>query len=621
MYVHSVGLVNFKSFGESQGNLIVLERNVTAIIGKNESGKSNVLDGLSRITFLKRNNNAFSEDVINRSVPMERKYNKYIVTLKPSDNDKIFDGLTETIIEISKEGHIVKGGFLEYYLQKIYPEIEEVLGILGNANSNALQLRDQEFNSYKNAYNCLQNKTKIDILTISSSLEFIQKRVKKIDESKQVVLQEKIEIIQRKWNDFAQMLPIFYYRYDNKHLKQNYTYEEIERELNNSDSIVSSSLLKELVHVIDIAKEDFLSAAKTGHSSNQVSLRQKIIRTLKKKIDDPFNTFYKTEEVHLNLEFNNGNVTIAVQSNDGESLLISERSNGLKWYLETFIDAQANNIPEKNVVYLFDEPGISLHVNAQRELLKLFRKLTDNGNQVVYTTHSPYLLDTEKDGLHKIRAIVKDSEGISYIHNSAYAASIAPESQKETLAPIINALGMNLYDTFGPANGKINIVVEGISDYIYICTMAKLLNVDSDKYAIIPSVGATNVVHVCSILHGWGCRYIAVFDYDKEGVESGGEYMRKKMYLEYERHYCYIKEVTHEEIMKKTYTNAKYMIEDMVSGKEINRFCNERNFTKESKTLTAKLMCREIEDGRFVLAEESVNNFKTFFERIVRYCS
>ena len=51
MYIHSVKLVNFKSIGDYPESEIILEPNVTAIIGKNESGKSNVLEGLSKINF------------------------------------------------------------------------------------------------------------------------------------------------------------------------------------------------------------------------------------------------------------------------------------------------------------------------------------------------------------------------------------------------------------------------------------------------------------------------------------------------------------------------------------------------------------------------------------------
>lgn len=67
MYIHSVKLINFKSIGDYPEAEVILEPRVTAIIGKNESGKSNVLEGLSYINFAKRNQAAFTESVVNRN--------------------------------------------------------------------------------------------------------------------------------------------------------------------------------------------------------------------------------------------------------------------------------------------------------------------------------------------------------------------------------------------------------------------------------------------------------------------------------------------------------------------------------------------------------------------------
>ncbi len=213
----------------------------------------------------------------------------------------------------------------------------------------------------------------------------------------------------------------------------------------------------------------------------------------------------------------------SVNSSEGETLLLSERSNGLRWYLNTFIDAKAHGVSQSNVIYLFDEPGISLHVNAQRELLNLFEDLVDKENQIVYTTHSPYMLNIEDDGIHRIRAVDKDFEGYTHIYKTAYDARLSPQNQQDTLAPIISAIGMTLKDTFGPAKDKLNIVTEGVSDYIYLQTMAKILEIDMNKINIIPSFGVSNCLNICNILYGWNCSFIAVFDYDKEGVECGGE--------------------------------------------------------------------------------------------------
>jgi predicted ATP-dependent endonuclease of OLD family len=324
--------------------------------------------------------------------------------------------------------------------------------------------------------------------------------------------------------------------------------------------------------------------------------------------------------VTLSVDFNANSVTFSVQTGEGETLQLGERSNGLRWYLETFIDAKANNLPQRNVVYLFDEPGCFLHVNAQKELVSLFGHLADQGNQVVYTTHSPYMLDTEKDGIHRIRAVVKDPQGFTHIYKTAYDNKISPDSVHDTLAPIVNALGMNMNDTFGPAKNKINIVTEGISDYIYMCMMGKLLDIDAEKYAIIPSQGASKCVDICAILHGWGCKYIAVFDYDKAGVESGAEIMRNQLIYDLNKDYCFMNEVTQEDIDAKTYRTSAFMVEDLITREEINRFCEEMSISPGlKKALIAKKMSNAIDAGEFTLNDTAIANFRALFERILSY--
>lgn len=304
-----------------------------------------------------------------------------------------------------------------------------------------------------------------------------------------------------KWFLIKKVFPVFFFRNADKHLNTTYKLEDIDKELMNPLS-VPNSLLHNLIKLIGVSHEEFLLAAKSGIQPVQETARQRINRLVNEKINKEFHDFYQTEQISLYISFNLNGVSFMVQSADGEALMLSERSNGLRWYLETFIDARANDISGQNVVYLLDEPGTSLHVNAQRELIQLFKHLSGKGNQVVYATHSPYMLDLEEEGIHRIRAVVKNPEGFTKIYKTAYDVRISPDSQQDTLAPIISAIGMNLYDTFGPAEAKINIVTEGISDYIYVCTMAKLIGIDTKKYAILPSVGVTNCVHICCILHG-----------------------------------------------------------------------------------------------------------------------
>lgn len=617
MYVHSVKLTNFKSFGDYKENEVIVEPRITAIVGKNESGKSNVLDGLSQIRFRIRNNAAFNQDNINRNSTTGTE-NKYSIVLKPTSNDINMGISADTRIEITKNSYSATGGLLEFYLSTFYPLIDEIFELLGALNANPLQLKDQEWSNYQVYYNEIKNRDKIDIPLRTNAFDFLSRKAEKIAADKREQLIEKSNQAKEQWSELINKLPVFFYRKSDKHLNTTYKFEDIDKELKNPNSY-PNSLLSNLIKVIGITNDEFLLASCSGMTNIQESLRRKINRMINEKINQKFNDFYGTEEIFLDMGFNNGTISFVIQSNNGSSLMLSERSNGLRWYLETFIDAQANDISDRNTIYLLDEPGTSLHVNAQRELLNLFGHLADQGNQIIYTTHSPYMLDTENEGVHRIRAVVKDEEGFSYIYKTVYDPRIAPETQQDTLSPIVSALGMSIQHTFGPAKDKINIVTEGMSDYIFLCTMAKMLNINSNKYVIIPSAGASNCVNICTILQGWNCKYIAVFDYDEAGVESGGEYMRKNLCSEYKRQYCYLLDASQDDIDKRLYKSSKFMIEDLMIRSEIDKFCLESNCGNCDKTLTAKLMSNAIEAGSFTLSEDTKKNFKKLFDRIFSY--
>ena len=619
MYIHSVKLTNFKSIGNYSEAEIILEPRVTAIIGKNESGKSNILEGLSKIDFIKNNPAAFSQSIINRNNNSSDTENIYIITLKPLVDEIKIGLVAETKVTISKEQCTVTGGFLDYCKKNVMVYFEAIVDVLNKIGNNPFQLKDQDLVKYRAYKKELEQDDRLDLYRRSLALNFLYSQMSRTALDYKERLKEVLDTAKENWYPLLDMFPTFFYRNSGKHLKSSYKFEDIEKEVKNA-TIAPNSLLHDFVKLIGVSPEDFIFACKAGTTPNQETLRKRINRFINVKINKPFHDFYQTETISLDLSFNGGVISFMVQSEDGEALTLSERSNGLKWYLETFIDAQSNDIKNQNAIFLFDEPGISLHVNAQKELLHLFQHLAEKGNQVVYTTHSPYMLDLESEGIHRIRAVVKDVSGYSRVYKTAYDSRIAPESQQDTLAPIISAIGMNLNDTFGPAKEKINIVTEGMSDYIFLCTMAKVLNIDTEKYAIIPSVGASNCIHICSILHGWGCQYIALFDYDRAGVEDGGEFLRKNMFFEYKSQYCYMKDVTQEEVNQKTYKDASYMIEDVVTRDEIKKYCEETETSNSiGKTLMAKLMSNAVESGEYLLGEQCKTNFRELFNRIFSY--
>lgn len=454
----------------------------------------------------------------------------------------------------------------------------------------------------------IKNEDNIDIPSTTSALNTFVRWSSRITAEQQSQYKSLIDSIMTKWKKLCNLFPSMFYRYNDRILLSEYKGDVLKKELEDANSF-----LYEFVKYIGFTKEQILQAVSGKTDGSTSNLQDRIQEAIDTKINTPFESFYTVEKVKLKARFTTNILSFTVSTDSGSTMTLGERSNGLKWYLNLFIDVVANNLPSHQVVYLFDEPGISLHVNAQKELLKLFSDLESKGNQVIYTTHSPYMLDTENNGIERIRAIVKDDHGNTKIYRTAYDPEIAPEAQEDTLTPIVRALGMSISDTFGPAYDKFNVVTEGISDCVYLTCIGKQLGVDLSKFAFIPVVGANNLINVCIILHGWGCKYVALFDYDDEGVK-GGEVFKTKYELGYKKHYMYLKDASESEIKNKTYKTNKIEIETLVP--DLDDCLKTKGYAKCGKVLNAKWYADALKDNTYICPQETLEKFRDLFNRI-----
>ena len=57
----------------------------------------------------------------------------------------------------------------------------------------------------------------------------------------------------------------------------------------------------------------------------------------------------------------------------------------------------------RDVIILLDEPGLTLHGTAQKDLLRYLRQELEPHHQIIYTTHSPFLVPA--DNLASVRTV------------------------------------------------------------------------------------------------------------------------------------------------------------------------------------------------------------------------
>jgi predicted ATPase len=613
MILFEICMKNYKSLGDNDHNKLYCEPDVTTIIGRNESGKTNVLRGISEVSFFGNMSNAFGSDNVNRSE--HEKQIEYEIVLRNSEKEKELDISDTTYITIDKDNLIAKGGILEYFLREVKQYSDLMVDILSKNPSN---LGGNDLEALRKYLNYLRKEDALYLKKINDSLPFFKSRINVSEENKKIEIKDSITAFENQWTKLCDLLPQFFFRLNDRVLYPTYSYEELSKELASPESY-PNSLLPSLLKIIGIEKNDLLLAVQSGSSGVQVSLRSKIDRFINEKINVNFKKFYETEAVCLHAKIDSRILYFTVQTDEGEELKLDERSNGLKWYLNLYIDILANELNDTNVVYLFDEPGISLHVNAQNELLNLFKDLAGKGNQVIYSTHLPSMLNLNQGGIQKIRSITKDRFGITSIYNKAWDANILQEHQLDTLAPIVNAIGMSINNEFGPNQNRLNIVCEGPSDYIYLKNIFSYLHPSDNHLNIIPSQGVSNIQHICNILAGWDCCFVALFDYDKPGINYGYKVFKNNELYKYDIDYLFIKDVPELDIDSFTQDNC-YMMEDLVGRSLLGKCIEENNLPKDSdkneKVLLAKIFTSKVSLEKLSRDSQCFTEFEKLYNRL-----
>lgn len=195
---------------------------------------------------------------------------------------------------------------------------------------------------------------------------------------------------------------------------------------------------------------------------------------------------------------------------------LESRSKGLQWFFSFFLVFLAESRDNhRDCVLLLDEPGLSLHPNAQTDLIRFFEQLSQK-NQLIYTTHLPFLVD--HNSLDKVKAVYTE-KGLTKASNDISKA----DKEKKAIQPVNAAIGITASQSL--LVGCDIVIVEGVSDQFYL-TMIKNYLVSKGKFkpkrelVFIPVGGAKGVKPVVSIIHGNNSELpISLLDSDETGKQ------------------------------------------------------------------------------------------------------
>lgn len=213
-----------------------------------------------------------------------------------------------------------------------------------------------------------------------------------------------------------------------------------------------------------------------------------------------------------------------------EEVELEGRSTGLQWFLSFYLVFLVERADaHEGAILLLDEPGLSLHPLAQRDLSQFFQGLAQD-NQLLYTCHSPFLVDADR--LDRVRKVYVDTDGTSRV-TSDLSAVDGDIAQRGAAYAVHAALGLSVAESL--LLGCEPVIVEGPSDQHYLSGIKNVLiatgQLRPGRELVFPPGGGTKGVKaVASILAGRdGELPLALFDSDKQG-HATAESLRKGLY-------------------------------------------------------------------------------------------
>lgn len=164
----------------------------------------------------------------------------------------------------------------------------------------------------------------------------------------------------------------------------------------------------------------------------------------------------------------------------------------------------------KATYFIFEEPELFLHPQAQKELFNSLVALSKDENQIVLCTHSSSFLDLEH---HKSICIVKKdsiSEGTKVLQCTSDLFSELEEKKRFNLSYWINPDRSELFFA------KKVILLEGQTDKSVIHLMAKKLGVFRYDYTLIDCGSKATIPQYINLLNKFRLRYTVVYDKDHQ---------------------------------------------------------------------------------------------------------
>ena len=272
--------------------------------------------------------------------------------------------------------------------------------------------------------------------------------------------------------------------------------------------------------------KNFLEEDKKENASNTLSqLSTYISNQIREPWNKKINLAKKSSFKEVRLEYSKQDHIIyfkfKVISENGSNFAVNERSKGFKWFFSFIMLTTFRMSRNSNTLFLLDEPASNLHASVQEEITQLIIELT-NECQVIYTTHSPYMLDPLYIKNILLMINEEQDEGAEYpkILIDKAQKFISQSNRDLHMRPILDFLYFS-YPRIVPDNDS--LFIEGYGDYLHLEFFKLVINY-KEPLNLVPFTGAGTMARQINYLKTRSCKIKILLDDDKNGRDAKQNY-------------------------------------------------------------------------------------------------
>ncbi|MGE6277723.1 ATP-dependent nuclease [Aeromonas media] len=263
--------------------------------------------------------------------------------------------------------------------------------------------------------------------------------------------------------------------------------------------------------------------------------------------DEIFEFWSQNEALSVKIELNQGRAEDPAPFNSGTvakvrienkhhraSVPLSERSAGFVWFFSFLSQFKQLKQNTGKAIILLDEPGLTLHGKAQSDLLRYIENRILPEHQVIYTTHSPFMVPAQRlADVRVVEDVVDYRDPRRPVVKGTKVSADVLSVDKDTLFPLQAHLGYEITQSLFV--GKHCLLVEGPSDVVYLQVVSRALQLRGrigldNRWTICPTGGLDKVMSFASLFTGNNLNIAVLCDYGS-GDKAKVERLRKSQIL------------------------------------------------------------------------------------------